>query len=97
MEGPTKKWWRDSTGSPHTCLDWHPHRGRAHNCFSCGATPEQGVRAVDVLPPASSARRQTEASAAIEGRVIPTGFKRSAAVQEFLDGRKRTDRSTDRG
>lgn len=40
---------------------------------------------------ANYARRQTEASAALEGRSVPEGFKRSNAVQQFLDGRTSMD------
>lgn len=91
MDSPTKKWWRDSGGKPHTCLDWHPHRGRAHNCFSCGATPDPGVRVVDELSPG----RQVRASAALEGRVVPDDYQRPAAVQEFIDGRTSQDARND--
>lgn len=33
-----------------------------------------------------AARRSTRASYALEGRVVPDGFVRSAAAQRYLDG-----------
>lgn len=52
-------------------------------------TPKKVVVSKDAVT--ASARRATKTSAKLEGRVVPAGHSRSAAVQAYIDKSVRGD------